>query len=84
MKSGIDVVRHVWCEDYSGDLIVRPFAENPKYVQILPEDEESKKFWGDFELTMPAEMALKLAGAIAACAREQIAEQIQYERKEQQ
>jgi len=70
MRAGIDVVRHVWGEEYD-PLMVAPSADCPGYVRIYAEGAEAVEFWGRVDFAIPKEMALKLAEAIKACAEEQ-------------
>jgi hypothetical protein len=69
-KAGIDVVRIVWSDEYE-PLHVEPSADCPGYVRVLAKTEDSEKFWGKVDFTLPKDMALMLAKAIQACAEEQ-------------
>lgn len=73
MKAGIDVVRIVWAQEYE-NLCVEPSADCPGYVRVLTKTEAARQFYGPLELTLPVEMAIKLAEAITACAKEQAKE----------
>lgn len=69
-QAGIDVVRIVWATSYE-PLHVEPSADAPGYVRLLAKTQESIEFWGKVDITLPKDMALKLAEALAACANEQ-------------
>ena len=68
-NAGIDVVRIVWAAEYE-PLCVEPSADVPGYVRVLAKTAEAVEFWGRVDFSMPKEMALRLAEAIDACARE--------------
>lgn len=72
-RTGIDVVRIVWAEEYE-PLHVEPSADCPGYVRVATKSTDAEQFWGVVGLTMPADFARQLAKAILACADEQDAE----------
>jgi hypothetical protein len=77
VKSGIDVIREVWCDTYDEPVVVRAYLENKDFIQISWQLAAAESV----EIVVPAEMALKLSVALSECALEQM---LARDHKEQQ
>lgn len=70
-KPWTDVVRNVGSEGMEAHfLTVRPWPESPDYVCLCTEGEKNQKWFGSFNVALPADVAIALGKALIAAANE--------------